>query len=1355
MFFLHVLPVFPPKHRPFNVTNKRKSEHIQTLTYGQILKARKVMLLFVKMLGLEDEGDEEEEREVKSLVNSASSLRTDEKQMLNMCKGKTLDDKFQSAWLELQRTVNNLVDSQRAPVFERVKGVKQMIEKKEGVFRMNMMGKRVNFGARSVITPDPMLATNEVGVPFELANKLSFPEPISRLNMQRVKKLIRNGPSTYPGANFLVDHFGNMTFLSRTDPKAREIVIQGLFNETSSPKTLYRHVEDGDVVLLNRQPTLHKPSIQAHIVRVLRYEKTIRLHYSACKAYNADFDGDEVNMHFPQSFNARSEGYQLMNAANFYLTPKDGSPLGGLIQDHIVGAVHLTLRGTFFTKEEYQKLVMFAIPFHNETIHSLRPTILKPQVLWSGKQIFSTVLQHCLPSGVALPNFCGKSKVNKKLWSKLQQLTAMYEASTMDDSVILVRDGELLQGVIDKTSIGSAEHSFTHCLYELYGPQTCSKFLSACSKLMTSYLQHMRGFTLGVKDVLCNGDAEKVRRKKNKACSKVGSLATAEAMQGGDITDLDEGVLKNQLQTVHTKRDAFKMSYWEKLMSGKVGTLNSELTKACIPYGLKAKFPENNLLMMIESGAKGSAINMAQIAAQNGQIELEGRRIPMQLSGKHLACFKPYDLNPVAGGFATNRFLTGLKPSQYVYHCMAGRDGLVDTAVKTSRSGYLQRCLIKLLEGVRVHYDSTVRNSDATMIQFLFGEDGLDPIKSSYLKDTKTLKTLIENKNVYEDRVRTCRAAVDTNGVKSYQKEVDSLNASFAVSQTPITKSGKKYSPTKCAPANPTITHLPPDRFFGSVSEKYGGMRDESVPKNDGKLKSRCKQLLNYKFMESLMDPGEGIGLITAQSIGEPSTQMTLNTFHFAGRGDVNVTLGIPRLRELLQTASRFIKTPTMTVPVLDSPEAQKMSEKLSKDFRKIYLEDVLLSVNVEKKLAHNWRQQYKVRFNFVSRKYLRNLTFLKPRQVLKYMENSFLAYVARKYERILKYVTTGKPSFQSADEKMDDDMGLVSASSKSDRKRNLSDGASDVEDNPEVGGTAEKVMSKIDDERDYDDEKDAEDVVMESDNEVGAEEEHGDEEKEAHEQGEESIDGESRPAASVIHSVSKQSHDERVITFLKDTTDNIVNYEFDTVKESHCTVTYEFSVVEAPLDFGVFLQEEASKAVLCSKAKGVTRAVVSDGKFVTEGVNVEFISLFSNVFDLNQLYTNSIHHLLEHFGIEAAYAGIIKELGAVFGSYGIAVDRRHLSLVADFMTQSGTIKAFDRRQIASNPSHIQRASFESAFRFLKEAAVSGHPDDLLSPSACISVGKVSSIGTGSFDLLAKRSNGETLQQAKRITFDD
>ena len=150
---------------------------------------------------------------------------------------------------------------------------------------------------------------------------------------------------------------------------------------------------------------------------------------------------------------------------------------------------------------------------------------------------------------------------------------------------------------------------------------------------------------------------------------------------------------------------------------------------------------------------------------QNGQIELEGRRIPMQLSGKHLPCFKAYDLNPVAGGYANNRFLTGLNPSQFLFHCMAGREGLVDTVVKTSRSGYLQRCLIKFLEGVKVAYDHTVRDSDSSIVQFLFGEDGLDPIKCSFLGNEATLKTLLNNKEVYNEKVKLYEQSMDCEKV--------------------------------------------------------------------------------------------------------------------------------------------------------------------------------------------------------------------------------------------------------------------------------------------------------------------------------------------------------------------------------------------------------------------------------------------------------------------------------------------------------------------------------------------------------------------------------------------------------------
>jgi DNA-directed RNA polymerase I subunit RPA1 len=485
--------------------------------------------------------------------------------------------------------------------------VRQVIEKKQGLFRMNMMGKRVNYAARSVITPDPMLNTNQVGVPFVFASKLTFPEPVNNINIDRMRQLVINGPNKHPGANFVIDNSGSRIMLSATNAGQRKHVANQLLKpsqEFTAPKIVLRHLIDGDVVLLNRQPTLHKPSIQGHIVKILQKEKTIRLHYSACKAYNADFDGDEINMHFPQSNEARSEGYHIMNAAHQYLVPKDGTPLGGLIQDHIVGAVHMTMRGAVFEKEHYQQLVFSAIPYTDRVIQMLPPAIMKPVQLWTGKQIISTVLRHCIPIGQVYPNVELKSKLAGKLFYKFppteEQVKLAAQLQLLDETVVVIRDGELLQGVVDKSNIGAANHSLVHCLYELYGPDTASNFLSALSKLMTIFLMRYRGFSVGVKDIVCTPQAEKARRKINKQVAKIGQDSVTATFELPEGTDLE--TVRNTLRTAHCKKDLFLMSSWENTVKGKLGTMNQAITTACIPYGLKHKFPGNNLLCMIESG---------------------------------------------------------------------------------------------------------------------------------------------------------------------------------------------------------------------------------------------------------------------------------------------------------------------------------------------------------------------------------------------------------------------------------------------------------------------------------------------------------------------------------------------------------------------------------------------------------------------------------------------------------------------------------------------------------------------------------------------------------------------------------
>jgi DNA-directed RNA polymerase I subunit RPA1 len=225
-------------------------------------------------------------------------------------------EKLNGAWEVLQSDVDALVDSSHLRNLSGGNGLKQIIEKKSGIIRMHMMGKRVNFAARSVITPDPNLNIDEIGIPEAFAKHLTYPVPVTTWNVEELRKMIKNGPTQHPGAVMVEYEDGTIKRINPQNTAQQESILKSLLTPDKvvgfrGVKRVHRHLCNGDVLLLNRQPTLHKPSIMAHTARVLKGEKTLRLHYANCKAYNADFDGDEMNAHFPQNELARSEAYNL------------------------------------------------------------------------------------------------------------------------------------------------------------------------------------------------------------------------------------------------------------------------------------------------------------------------------------------------------------------------------------------------------------------------------------------------------------------------------------------------------------------------------------------------------------------------------------------------------------------------------------------------------------------------------------------------------------------------------------------------------------------------------------------------------------------------------------------------------------------------------------------------------------------------------------------------------------------------------------------------------------------------------------------------------------------------------------
>jgi DNA-directed RNA polymerase I subunit RPA1 len=780
LFFIRNILVPPNKFRPETRTGENEiAESANNSLYKQILMQCEYM--------------HELRRKLSSTTDGETNHQGDFGQI-------------QEVWVKLQDAVNSLIDSSKSSAqvsFGRVpeEGIKQKLEKKEGLFRMNMMGKRVNFAARSVISPDPNIETNEIGVPPVFAKKLTYPEPVTSYNFYELKEAVLNGVDRWPGAAAVENENGQVINLRTKNFEERQALANQLLAPSNTnvngarSKKVHRHLNNGDIVLMNRQPTLHKPSMMAHRARVLPGEKTLRLHYANCNSYNADFDGDEMNMHFPQNEVARAEALQIADTDHQYLVATSGKPLRGLIQDHISMGIWLTNRDTFFDREDYYQLLCGCLrPENNHTtsarIETIIPAIVKPRCMWTGKQVVTSVLRNITPATHPGLNLHGKSQVAGDRWG-----------NASEEDMVIFRDGELLCGILDKAHLGPSTGGFVHAVYEVYGHTIAGKLLSVLGRLLTKML-HMRAFSCGIEDLVLTQEGDKRRQEKLKDVQSIGLEVAAKYVTLDSVPGASDEELQSRLEEV--LRDDGKQTGLDLVYNSRTSSLSSDITSTCLLSGLRKSFPQNQMQTMTTSGAKGSLVNANFISCNLGQQVLEGRRVPVMISGKTLPSFKAFETNVRAGGYITDRFLTGVKPQEYYFHAMAGREGLIDTAVKTSRSGYLQRCLIKGMEGVKVEYDSSVRDSDGTMIQFLYGEDGLDVTKQKYLRDFRFMAdnhlSLVAQLNIREEFSK-----IPDNGAAAHQKNA----------MKKVRKSGD------IGAADPALALFNPGSNLGSTSESF------------------------------------------------------------------------------------------------------------------------------------------------------------------------------------------------------------------------------------------------------------------------------------------------------------------------------------------------------------------------------------------------------------------------------------------------------------------------------------------------------------------------------------------------------
>lgn len=815
-----------------------------------------------------------------------------------------------------------------------IRGFCQRLKGKQGRFRGNLSGKRVDFSGRTVISPDPNLKIDEVAVPDRVAKILTYPEKCTRYNRKKLQRLIVNGPEIHPGANYVVKQMENNKRNLRFGDRVK------IAKNLHIGDVVERHLEDGDVVLFNRQPSLHRLSILSHYAKI-RPWRTFRLNECVCTPYNADFDGDEMNLHVPQTEEARAEAINLMGVKNNLLTPKSGEPIIAATQDFITGSYLITHKDSFFDRATVIQLLcmmsdaglQFDLP---------APAIMKPVLLWTGKQVFSLLIK---------PNHQSKVVINLDAKAKTYHPPAKGYSNEMspNDGFVVIRGSQILSGVMDKSTLGDGKkHSVFYTILRDYGAHEAAEAMNRMSKLCARFLGN-RGFSIGINDVSPGSDLKK----------KKDLMVEQAYLKCDELIDLyNRGKLEtqpgcNEEQTLEAK------------ISGLLSAVREELGDVCISELDSANAP----LIMATCGSKGSTLNVSQMVAVVGQQIISGNRVPDGFQDRSLPHFTKNSKTPQSKGFVRNSFFSGLTPPEFLFHAISGREGLVDTAVKTAETGYMSRRLMKSLEDLSSQYDHTVRNSSNGIVQFTYGGDGLDPfdmegdakpvnfvrqwdhsfnitfdVKEKGLLPYEILQQVddilrpLETLLIRYDNLGNVVLDQTTDNIE-YIDQKDAERDFYKSIREFVDKKATLLAKLRQA------KHMKPYYTVSSTDDIIVDDDEAALNAVNQMLKISARSVEVFlqqcllKYSKAKVEPGTAVGAIGAQSIGEPGTQMTLKTFHFAGVASMNVTLGVPRIKEIIN-ASKVISTPIIN-SVLVNDDDEIAARVVKGRIEKTLLQDV------------------------------------------------------------------------------------------------------------------------------------------------------------------------------------------------------------------------------------------------------------------------------------------------------------------------------------------------------------------------------------------------------------------------------
>ena len=643
------------------------------------------------------------------------------------------------------------------------------------------------------------------------------------------------------------------------------------------------------------------------------------------------FDGDEMNLHMPQDAEAESELRNLAAVPYQIISPANNSPIIGIFQDSMLGCYRFTRENVNFTPREAMNLLMMFNRVNDAEL------LAKGGVI-SSFDLLSQIMPPLSLKYKTKAFIDGKDDIGKS------------------NRVLEIKNGQYIRGQLDKGVLGGGTKGLIQRTCNDFGNMHASQFIDDLQNIVTEYMKSS-SFSVGISDLISDA-------KTNNAIVEVITKKKTDVKNLIDQTQL--GIFENN--TGKTNVEEF-----ETQVNNILNKASSEAGK----IGLESLDKDNRFVVMVNAGSKGSDLNISQMISCLGQQNVDGKRIPYGFDQRTLPHFAKYDDSPGARGFVENSYINGLTPQELFFHAMGGRVGLIDTAVKTSTTGYIQRRLIKGLEDLMVGYDMTIRTNKNKIVQFSYGEDSIDTIKvenqmlpivtmsiqdiyahyalpeetakskelsQMFLKPTMTRykkqkDAMLEKCKYYTDYMINIRANIIKYVFKNKGDSVvncpvafayiisniqgqQGINSNSMVDITPLEAFGMIEKTYELLEKN---HYVKPTELFKTLFYYYLSPKDLLFVKrfNQTALVVLLDTIvLTYK--RAVVSPGEMVGMISGQSIGETSTQMTLNTFHFAGvAAKSNVTRGVPRIEEILSLSSEP-KNPSMTIYLKKEDETDR-----------------------------------------------------------------------------------------------------------------------------------------------------------------------------------------------------------------------------------------------------------------------------------------------------------------------------------------------------------------------------------------------------------------------------------------------